>query len=396
MHYDFETMLNRWGTGSTKWEEMSNYGISPEQSIIPMSNAEMEFYNPPEVIEGLKEYLDTAVLAYYKPTQSYFDSVALWMRERFGWKIEDDWICPYPGIHGALSNLVKAFTQQGDGVIVMEPTWPGFFTVLKENKRICVNNPLLMNEETLSYSIDFEDLERKAADPKNKMIFFCSPHNPIGRVWSRDELERVAEICIAHNVIIVSDEAHADIVMPGFTHIPMASLSKEVSMQTITCTAPSKTFNLAGLCCSNLIIENSEFREAFIEQRVKDGIFRPSMLSLKACELAYSKSSGWLEECLRVLDDNQKYVRNFLAEKIPLIHATNLEGTYLMWLDMRALGLTCEELEKALMSDAKVFFDDGYYFGECGKGFERVNIACPKAAVVDAMDRLHAWVANLV
>ena len=395
MQYDFETMLNRWGTGSTKWEEMAQYGITPEQNIIPMSNAEMEFSNPPEVIDGLKKYLDTAVLAYFHPTKGYFDAVTGWMKKRYGWIVEDEWICPFPGIHGALATLVHALAQKGDGVIVMEPTWPGFFHILEENGITCVNNALKCDEKTLSYSIDYEDLAAKAADPANKMLFFCSPHNPVGRVWTKEELQKVADICLANDVLIISDEVHSDLTMPGYKHNVMAALSEEIARKTITCTAPSKTFNLAGMATSNLIISDPELRKKFNAQKMKDGIFRPAMLGMKACELAYTCGAGWLDECVRALDENRRYVTEFLAEKMPDIRVTRLEGSYLMWMDFRALGLPYQELEKRLMADANVFFDDGYYFGKAGEGFERVNIACPKAAVVDAMDRLYRWVSTL-
>lgn len=395
VHYDFETMLNRWGTGSTKWEEMAQYGITPDQGIIPMSNAEMEFYNPPEVIEGLKEFLDKTVLAYFRPMDSYYDAIIDWMKIRFDWQIEKEWICPFPGVHGALASILRAMTEKGDGVIVMEPTWPGFFHVLEQNGRVCVNSPLLCDEASFTYHIDFKDLEIKASDPNNKMIFFCSPHNPVGRVWNREELQRVAEICIANNVIIVSDELHADLIMPGYRHTVLASLSQEIQRHTITCTAPSKTFNLAGLCTSNIIISDPLLRDRFNQRKSADGIIRPAMLGMKACELAYSHGGKWLDACIQVLDENRRYVTEFLTEKLPCIRATPLEGSYLMWMDLRPLGLPYRELEKQLMAKAKVFFDDGYYFGKAGEGFVRVNIACPKAAVVDAMERLYKWVSTL-
>ncbi len=393
MKYDFETMLNRFDTGSTKWEEMRKYGITPEMGIIPMSNAEMEFFNPPEVIEGLRDYLSGAVLAYFQPTQNYFNAVTGWMRERHNWEVERQWVVPYPGIHGALCSVLGAYTKPGDGVIMMPPTWPGFFHVLEAYGCTRVDNPLIHRDGT--YFIDFADLEAKAKDPKNNLLFFCSPQNPAGRVWSREELLRVAEICLANDVLIISDEVHSDLIMPGYTHIPMAALSREISMRTITCTAPSKTFNLAGMYASNIIIENEELRAAFNKVRSKYGVFRPNMLGMKACELAYAKGGPWLDACIEKIDENRRLVERFVAEKLPMFRVTRMEATYLMWIDMRALGLPAEELERALMEDAKVFFDDGYYFGEEGRGFQRVNIACPAEAVQVALDRLYAWVQTL-
>lgn len=391
MDYDFETMLTRYGVGSTKWEEMRKYGITPDMHIMPMSNAEMEFSNAPEIKEGLKKYIDNTVMAYFKPVDTYYNAVTDWMRARNDWNINKEWIVPYPGIHGALSSILEAFTAPGDEVIVMPPTWPGFFDVIENFNCVQIDNPLISDGN--SYFIDFEDLENKASSPKAKILFFCSPQNPAGRVWTREELQKIADICIKHNILIVSDEAHSDIIMPGYKHIPLASLESKISNHTITCTAPTKTFNIAGLEVSNIIIENQWLREKFKSIMKKHKIFRPNMLAMKACELAYAFGSPWLDECIKKIDENRKLVEDFFAAKLPMLPVTKLEATYLMWIDMRPLGLSTEELERALMYDAHVFFDDGYYFGEKeGAGFERVNIACPTKAVQIALDRLYAWV----
>ena len=393
MKYDFETMLNRFDVGSTKWEEMRSYGITPEMNIMPMSNAEMEFYNLPEVQQGLCEYINNTVLAYFKPKQSYFDAFINWNKDRNGWKIEQDWIVPYPGVDGILCCTLGSFANDGDGIILLTPTWPGFFHVIEAHGCHRVDSGLIHRNNT--YYINFEDLERKAAQPENRFLFFCSPGNPVGRVWTEEELRRVAEICLKHDVMIISDEIHSDLIMPGYKHIPMASLSEEVAQHTITCMAPSKTFNLAGLFCSNAIIPNAQWRDAFNKTRVKYGIFRPNMLAMKACELAYEKGGPWLDACLKKLDENRKLVETFIREKLPMLQVTKMEATYLMWVDMRGLGLSTEELERALMNDAHVFFDDGYYFGDEGAGFERVNIACPTEAVETALERLYAWIGKL-
>ncbi len=393
MKYDFETMLNRYDIGSTKWEEMRKYGITPDMRIMPMSNAEMEFYNPPEVMEGLREYLRNAVLAYFTPTDNYYDTVIAWMRARHNWNIKKEWIVPYPGIHGALCTALGAYTQPGDGIIMMPPTWPGFFHVLEEYGCQRVDNPLIHKEDT--YYIDFDDLEAKAREPENKLLFFCSPQNPAGRVWTREELLRVADICLRNDVRIISDEVHSDLIMPGHVHVPLAALSPEISAHTITCTAPSKTFNLAGMYASNIIIENEELRAAFNKIRAKHGVFRPNMLGMKACELAYAKGGAWLDACIDKIDENRRLVEAFVAKKLPMLKVTKMEGTYLMWIDMRGLGLSAEELERALMEDAHVFFDDGYYFGDEGRGFQRVNVACPTEAVLTALERLYAWIQTL-
>ena len=393
MKYDFETMLNRYNTGSLKWEEMGKYGITQDMNIIPMSNAEMEFYNPPEVVKGLCDYINKTVMAYFYPMDSYYEALINWMKNRHSWRVERDWVIPYPGVHGVLCSILNAFTEKGDGVIVMPPTWPGFFAVIKDNNRVQINNPLIYDDNT--YYIDFEDLEKKASDPNNKVLFFCSPQNPVGRVWTREELIRVAEICIDHNVLIISDEVHSDIIMPGFKHIPLASISSCISDHTITCTAPSKTFNLAGLFTSNIITSNSEYKEKIKKICSKQGVFRPNMLGVKACELAYAKGGAWLDKCVDKINENREYVKNFIEEKLPMLKLTDCQGGYLLWVDMNDLGLDTYEMEKKLMEEAHIFFDDGYYFGDEGKGFERINIACPTEAVKDAMNRLYKWVGKL-
>lgn len=393
MLYDFSTILNRFDIGSTKWEEMRKYGITPEMHIIPMSNAEMEFYNAPEIVEGIKEYVDKTVMAYFTPTQSYFDAVIGWMKRRHQWPVKREWIVPYPGIHGALCMMLQAYVKPSEGVIVMPPTWPGFFHAINENLCKRVDSPLIHRGNT--YYIDFEDLEQKAKDPNNTILFFCSPQNPVGRVWTRTELERVGRICMENDVLIVSDELHSDFIMPGYKHIPFATVSSEFSTKLITCTAPSKTFNLAGLIASNVIIENETLREAFQKQKSRCGIFRPDMLAMKACELAYTKGDAWLDACVAKIAENAELVTSYIEKYMPMLKVTRLEGSYLMWVDMRELGLNNDQLESALMKDACVFFDDGYYFGEEGNGFERVNIACPTECVQQALDNLRRWIDGL-
>lgn len=391
--YDFETMLNRYNVGSGKWEDMRKYGVTEDMNIIPMSNAEMEFFNPPEVTNGLCEYIGNTVMAYFQPIQGYFDAIIGWMKARHRWDIRTEWVIPYPGIHGALCTILEAFTKEGDGVIVMPPTWPGFFHGIEVTSRIRVDNPLIKTGD--SYEIDFADLEEKAKDPNTKLLFFCSPHNPVGRVWKKDELERVGRICIDNDVIIVSDEAHSDIIMPGFRHIPFASISPELSDKVITCTAPSKTFNLAGLYTSNIIAANEKYREMIQRQKGKIGVFRPNMLGMKACELAYSRAGEWLDQCVAKIYENSQYVKGYIEANMPMLKISRFEGSYLMWVDMNSLSLEYEELDRALMEDAHVFFDGGHYFGDEGQGYQRINIACPTEAVVDAMKRLDDLIVTL-
>jgi cystathionine beta-lyase len=391
--YDFETILNRFNIGSAKWEDMRRYGVTENSGIVPMSNAEMEFPIPPEVEEGLCQFIHNGSLSYFRPVQSYYDAVVDWMKRRHDWDIQQDWIIPFPGISGALSLVLEVLTEPGDGIIVMPPTWPGFFHIINSISRTRVDNPLIKTSD--SYEIDFDDLERKAKDPETKVLFFCSPHNPVGRVWTRDELERVGDICLENGVVIVSDEIHCDLIMPGYRHIPFAAVSPQLADSVITCGAPSKTFNLAGLFTSHIIAADEGLRQKVQERKSRIGILRPNLLGMKACELAYNFAGGWLDQCLAKVLENSEYVKAYLSSDLPMLKIDRLEGSYLMWMDLNGLGLGHEELDQGLMRDAHVFFDGGHFFGEEGRGYQRVNVACPTKAVEATMGRLGQWVKTL-
>lgn len=388
--YDYTTILNRMDIGSVKWDEMKEYGVGGE-GIVPLSNAEMEFANAPEIREGLKQFVDSTVLSYFHPTQSFFDAVKGWFGRRHGLVMQDEDILPNHNIHVATSIVVAAFSDPGDGVLLMEPVWPGFFGGVEHQGRELISSNLI--NVNGRYEIDYDDFARKAADPKNKLLLFCSPHNPAGRVWTREELQRVADICCENNVLMIVDELHCDIVMPGYKHIPMATLSEQARQNSITFIGCSKAFNIAGLDTSAIIIYNEELRRKYIKTRNSWGLVRPNMLGVKAMEFALQKGEAWLEGAVAVIAQNAAYVENYIREHMPLITCTHLEGTYLMWLDMRRMNLDMHEMEVSLMRDAKLFMDDGFYFSDhgCGDGFERMNVAVPHQVIVDAMERMHKW-----
>lgn len=389
--YDFTTVIDRRGIGSLKWDEMAEYGVTGD-GIVPLSNAEMEFYNCPEITEGLQQYLDHIVMSYFRPLPSYYEAVCSWFERRHAFKFAPECIVPNNSLHMAVETAITAFTKPGDGVMMFTPVWPGFFFG-NGSDRHEVHLPLIPKDNT--YFIDFDAFEKAAQDPENTLLLFCSPHNPAGRVWRRDELERVADICARNNVLIISDEIHCDIVRPGFTHIPMASVNETAANITVMLSGCSKCFNIAGLDTSNIIILNGELRKRFQRRRGEQGMTRPNMLGLKATELGLTKGEEWLDQCNAVIDGNFKLVKNFLRERLPMITCTELEATYLMWLDMRALGIEAEELGKRLMAEAKLFLDDGFYFGEGYEGFQRVNIAVPEKVILAAMERLEAFVKSL-
>jgi putative C-S lyase len=387
MKHDFTTRVDRRGCGAAKWEDMFRKKPNVSPGVVPLSVADMELVNPPEIIEGLKTFLDHTVLGYTMATGAYKKAVADWMRRRHNWSIREEWITLSPGVVPAFFIAVQAFTEPGDGVIIQRPVYYPFTFAVERNNRRLVNNPLVLENQT--YRIDYEDLEKKARDPKNKLLIFCSPHNPVGRVWKKEELQRVAEICNRHGVMVISDEIHFDLLMPGVEHTVYATLSEEAAQNCIVCTAPSKTFNLAGMQTSNIITPNKEIRDRLSAQFIKSSLSMLGILGLKACEIAYTQCEPWLDELLRLLKTNHELVKSYCAKHIPQVKVFPMEGTYLQWLDFRALGMGHQELEQFMIHQAEWFTDEGVMFGEEGRGFERINLACPTAVVGEALERLN-------
>lgn len=390
MRYDFDTLVNRTDTGAEKWDMMRAEmpDISPD--IVPLSIADMEFKPAPELVDGLKRYLDETVLGYTGPTDAYYDAVIRFMERRHGFSPRREWIVEAPGIVPALKQMVAAFTQPGDGVLIMRPVYYPFTMAVESNGRRLVVSELLRRES--SYEIDFEDLERKAAQPEVKLLILCSPHNPVGRVWTREELIRVSEICLSNQVFMISDEIHFDLIMPGFTHTSIANLEDRYLQNCAICTAPTKSFNIAGLQVSNLIIANEDYRSRLSAARGYDAL---NIMSYKACELVYNSCEGWLDELIVYLDENRRLAESFFRERLPMVKVFELQGTYLMWLDFSAFGMSAEELEHFMKYKAQLFLDEGYIFGESGRGFERLSLACPRQVLKEALERLAKAVKEL-
>lgn len=390
MGYDFETLQSRKGTGANKWDGM--YKVNPfvPDSVVPFSVADMEFMNPPQIAEGVYEYLKNTIMGYTSATDSYFDAIISWMKRRHNWDIKKEWIVEYPGVVPALYHLVRLFAKAGEGVVIFTPVYYPFYNAIRKGKRELVESRLVLKDS--HYEIDFDDFEAKAKDPKNTVCILCNPHNPVGRVWTKKELERIGKICIDNGLVIVSDEIHNDLIMPGYEHTVFASISEEFAQNSIICTAPSKTFNMAGLMTSNLIIPNPKLKEQVYNYREDHATFFCNIAGYKACEIVYNQCEDWLEELLVVLDVNRKLIREFMNEKFPQINVIELEGTYLQWLDCRGLGLSYQELEKFMVEEAYIFTDEGYVFGESGAGFERINLACPTWVLKEALERMDtAW-----
>ncbi|MEL7648624.1 MAG: MalY/PatB family protein [Sedimentibacter sp.] len=386
MKYDFETVVNRYGKGSAKYEQMLGWNPDVSEDIIPFSVADMELKNAPEIVEGLKSYLDSHILGYTLPTEGYLNAVCGWMKRRHDWEIKPEWIVGAAGVVGAFYSAIKALTKPGEGVIIMSPVYYPFYSAIELNGRKTVKNPLINTGET--YVIDYDDLEEKAKDPNNKILLFCSPHNPVGRVWMKEELEKVAEICLRNEVIIISDEIHFDLIMPGYEHTVFANISEEVANNMIVCTAPSKTFNLAGMQTSNIIIPNQKLRDAYLAEVTSNGFFTLNILGYKACEIAYTQCENWLDQLIELIYNNHLELKKYLEKNLPQVKVYDLEGTYLQWMDFKELGMNKDELEEFMHMEAKVFFDEGYVFGEEGNGFERMNIACPTNVMMTALKRM--------
>ncbi len=393
MKYDFSTTPRRNNCGSVKWNQMKQINPDLPDDIIPFSVADMDFLNPPEIIEGLRAYLTTAVLGYTQATDDYLMAVCNWMSKRHDWKIDKDWIIPTSGVVPALYLAVTCFTKPGDGVIIQTPVYYPFYSAISDANRSIAGNSLIYNNGL--YSIDFEDFENKAKDPKNKVFILCNPHNPVGRVWTHDELARLGQICCENNVLIVSDDIHFDLIMPGFQHTVIAKISEEIANNTLVCTAPSKSFNLAGLQASNIIIPNKELREQFYKHYDANGNFVLNCMAYEGCKIAYTQCENWLDEAIAVIDSNRQYIEEYLSNNHPYIKVTRMEGTYLLWMDFRELGVDYKELE-IKMQNANLFFDEGYVFGDDGIGFERMNLACPRSELEKAMARLTPVIHSII
>lgn len=388
-HYDFETVNPRYAVDSIKYLEIREYFPEEPKDIIPFSVADMELVTAPEIREGLKSYIDTYAIGYNRPTDGYYDAICNWMRQRHEWPVEREWILTANGVVHGFFTAVRAFAGKGDGVILCTPVYYPMYAAVSTPGCEVAECPLI--NQGSHYEIDFDLLEQLAGDPKNKLLLFCNPHNPGGRVWTRAELERVGEICLKHHVLIVSDEIHFDLIMPGAKHTVFASLSPEIAQNCVVLTAPSKTFNLAGMMTANAIIPNKALRKRFLDEQKKETPFPScSPLGYEACRIAYTECGEWLDELNALVAKNAQIVKAFVEKAYPEAVVMDLEGSYLLWIDFSALGIESRRLAKVLRTEGRLFFDDGYLFGKAGEGFERWNLACPTRYVEEALPRLKA------
>ncbi|HYE81652.1 MAG TPA: PatB family C-S lyase [Clostridia bacterium] len=383
MHYNFDKSIDRMGTGSVKWDYLDR--VFGNSEVLPMWVADMDFEVPQPVIDAVVKRARHGIYGYTNRPDSFYASIADWTEKRHGWHIEKDWIWVCPGVVPALSFSVLSYTEPGDKVLVQTPVYYPFFSAIESNGRVIVNNRL--KQEGGRYLMDFEDLDTKLGSGVKVMIL-CSPHNPVGRVWSRDELTKVGKLCIKHNVILVSDEIHSDLIYSGNVHTPAASISEELAKRTVTCLAPSKTFNIAGLSTSVAIIPDMALRKKFNNTIKGLGVEMSNLFGITALEAAYTHGAEWLDQLLAYLEDNLNFLLDYFRNNIPGIKVFKPEGTYLIWLDCRELGMNQKDLADFFISKALVGLNDGSAFGEGGEGFMRMNIACPRSLLEVGLKRI--------
>lgn len=380
--YDFDKIVPREGTANVKYDLRESYFGNAD--VLPMWVADMDFETPIFIQKAVQERAAHPIYGYTYRTDNYFQSIIKWFGRRYNWAIEKDWILYSPGVVPAFNFALQAYTQPGDKIIVQPPVYFPFFSAIKNNNRIQLDNELIISEGR--YRIDFEDLREKAKDAK--MIFLCSPHNPTGRCWSHEELTELANICLENDVLILSDEIHSDLILPGFKHLPTASLSEEIAQKTITCVAPSKTFNIAGLATSNVIIKNEELRNQFSEAIEKVHVAGGNLFGTLALEAGYSEGDQWLDELVVYLEQNYTLLKNAISSDFPLLDVFPLEATYLAWIDFRKTGLSDDEIKERLIFKAGLGLSHGPIFGKGGEGFQRMNLGAPRKLIEEAISRL--------
>jgi len=372
--------------------------------VLPMWVADMDFPAPPCVLNVLTDRVKHGIFGYSEPDAPYFAAVQGWFENRFGWHVNREWLSITPGVVTAIYIAIRALTKQGGGVLIQQPVYYPFESAVKDTKRKLLVNELVYNKGDDSnndndnsgvghYTIDFADFEEKAKQAE--MFILCNPHNPVGRVWTRDELLRMGEICLRHGVTVISDEIHQDFIYKGHKHLVFSDLDPRFADITLTCTAPSKTFNLAGLQLANIFISNKAKRNAFAKEYAGMGLSQPPLMGLAACQAAYEGGAEWLEQLIDYLDGNMSLIGDFLRTDIPKIKLIKPEGTYLAWLDCAGLGLSVCGLNDFITDKARLWLNNGPTFGLGGEGFQRMNAACPRSVVKEALERLKSAVSGL-
>ena len=388
--YNFDEIVDRKNTSSLKFD----FGIERKGrgDLLPLWVADMDFKLPDEIIEDIEKRVSHGIFGYTDPKDDYKKALKNWFSERHDIELEDEWNTVVPGIVYAIATTIRALTKPGDAVLIQQPVYYPFMETIKLNNRKVVNNQLVYRND--HYEIDFEDFEKKIIEEDVKLFLLCSPHNPVGRVWTKDELIRMADICLRHDVFIFADEIHSDFIYRGFKHTSFLTLGEKYIKKTVLGTSPSKTFNIAGLQVANIIIPDPDIRSSFKRENEAAGYSQGSVLGMTATISAYTKGKQWLDELLDYLEGNLNFVRDFLKEKLPEIKLIEPEGTYLIWLDFSKITDSHKELEKLIVDDAKLWLDSGVIFGRETALFERINIACPRKILKQAMEQLYEAVSR--
>ena len=381
---NFDKIIDRRNTRCLKYDFAVERNMPAD--VLPLWVADMDFETSSYIEDAIIERAKHAIYGYSEVKTPYFDILKKWMQKHHDWDIQRKWLVKTPGVVFALAMAVKAYTEPGDAVLIQQPVYYPFSEVIKDNGRNVVSNTLYLGEDN-RYHIDFEDFEQKIVDHKIKLFLLCNPHNPVGRVWTKEELTRLGDICVKHHVTVVSDEIHEDFVFKG-KHQVFANIKKEYEEITVTCTAPSKTFNIASLMISNILIPNPELKRKFKHQMDAAGISQLNVLGLVACEAAYDHGEEWYQAMKAYVKENIEFVKQYVEEQLPGVNMVEHEGTYLVWLDFRGTGLRVEELDDKIINQAKLWLDSGKIFGSCGEGFQRINVACPQKVLEEAMDRI--------
>ena len=382
--YNFDEVIDRKGTNCLKYDFAGDRGY-PE-GVLPFWVADMDFRTAPPVIEELARRVQHGIFGYTDPGADYRAAVWNWMKTQHDWTPAVGSLTITPGVVFALGMAVQSFTAPGDAVLIQQPVYYPFSSIILGNDRQLVNSPLVLKDG--HYEIDFVDFEQKITSKNVKLFLLCNPHNPAGRVYTRDELQKMATICLQHGVTIVADEIHNDFIRKGYEHTVLASLGNDIAQHVVTCTAPSKTFNLAGLQISNIFIENESMRQKFRATIDHAGYSQPNALGMFAAQAAYEKGLPWLEALRDYLEQNYQKTKAFLEKELPKVQLIEPEGTYLLWLDFRAYGLSAKELDDIIVHEANLWLDSGHIFGKDGEGFERLNIACPWATLEQGLKQL--------
>ena len=382
--YDFDKIIDRHGTNCLKFDFAKERGKNGDE--LSLWVADMDFQVAKPITDALQAQVNHGIYGYSEVKSDYFDIVKNWFKDNFDWEIKKGSLVKTPGVVYAIAMAVKAFTKEGEAVIIQQPVYYPFSEMIIANNRKLVNSPLVLKDGR--YEIDFEDFEKKIVENNVKLFILCSPHNPVGRVWSVEELKRIGDICIKHDVVIFSDEIHADFVYEPNKHHVFASLGESYAANSVIATAPSKSFNIAGLQVSNIFIENKKLRDAFRNEIVKSGYSQLNTMGLAAARAAYESGKEWLDEVRAYIKDNLIFFRDYLKENIGELSLIEPEGTYLVWVDFRKLGLSEKQREDLIVNKAKLWIDSGAMFGVDGEGFERFNIACTREYLKMALDSL--------